>query len=465
MAKTITELLSEYLQNLKANGISAEAMPYVKDFFCDTFYCLLAGAKEKPAQIAAEYAAKNGGKPEATVIGSHGFRTDAENAALINGISAHFHDYDDVCTTMVGHPSVAVLPAVLALGETEHISGKEALAAYDAGIEICALMGRLLSPEHNQLGWHSTQSLGVFGATAAAAFILGLNYEETVNALGIAASESSGLKANYGSMTKPYHAGRAAQKGIKAARLAKLGFTSRHNVIEAPDTGFIKAAAGTSHIAKFKEAVESLQSEFVSVGLIMKPWPSCKATHNGLCAMLDIMHEHGFTAKDVKYVNCRVMPFAKDMLQYLIPNTPTEGKFSMIYCMAKIVLNQKLTMKDFEGTTVDDPELMEMMRRIDMTVDDQLFPGQYYNSAESVAVDVELYDGSVYTKRCDIARGSRENPMTEQEKLDKAADCLSRTLVQEGILPVIEKLKTIEDEKDIGETLGFIDGFSKGTQK
>ncbi len=372
---TLVEDLADYILLLRREPVRKEVRELAKTFFADAFSVMLAGHNEKPTQIAVEYVKSIGGAPTASIYGAPGLKVTAGQAAFVNGIASHFHDYDDVCTTMIGHPSVAILPTVLALGEEVDASGEDVLRAYIIGMEICALMGRAFSPEHNRKGWHSTQSLGVFGATAAACCLLDLNKNQISHALGIAASESCGLKGNTGSMTKPFHAGRAAEKGIMAAKLAKLGYTSNRTIMEM-ESGFIHVTTGYYHKEKLYAAMAERKSEFLNVGILMKPWPACRATHNAIWAMMELLRKNQIDAEEIVKVTCRVLPYAPDILRYTIARTPTEGKFSMNYVIALVILNGNLYMKDFEGTSVDDPRQIDMMKRVVLVVYEGRMLGQ-----------------------------------------------------------------------------------------
>lgn len=439
---TLIEILAEYIVQLRREPVQPEVRKKARQFFTDAVCVMLAGCKETATKLVADYARSIGGKPTAYLWGTCGERTDTYHAAMVNGVAAHVHDYDDVCTTMIGHPSVAVLPCVLALGEELNISGEEALRAYIVGMEICALMGRAFSPEHNRRGWHSTSSLGVFGATAAAATLLKLERESIICALGIAASESCGLKGNSGTMTKPLHAGRAAAKGIMAAKLAMRGFTSNKNIMEM-ESGFIRVTTGVCHMDAVLQAINTRNSEFLHVGFLMKPWPACRATHNGVWAMLELLRKYDITAEKIERVDCRMLPYAADILRYSVVSTPTEGKFSINYVIAKIILNRALVMDDFEGEYVTDQAVIDMMQKIHMIIDEKILPGVYYDYHETTIVDVFLKDGRKLSERCDYAKGTAENPLTEDEMHTKWKDCLKRSIrkeEQDSFICAVEKV-------------------------
>jgi 2-methylcitrate dehydratase PrpD len=220
----------------RAAGVRYESLPadiraLARQCFLDWFAVTLAGAREELAQIVVATAAEEGGAPVATLVG-HRARAPLQQAALVNGTTSHALDYDDVHLSYIGHPTVTLVPALLALGEARNASGAEILAAFVAGYETICRIGLLTAPGHYALGFHATATLGSFGAAAACARLLRLDAARTATALGIAGTQAAGLKSMFGTMCKPLHAGMAAQSGLLAARLAARGFTSRGDVLE-----------------------------------------------------------------------------------------------------------------------------------------------------------------------------------------------------------------------------------------
>ena len=445
ISRHLAKAIPDYRREAEREEIRSKA----RMFFGDCFAVMLAGAEEEATKKLLRYAEKHGAPGESTAVG--GAKLDAAFAAMVNAASAHVHDFDDVCTTMVGHPSVAVMPAVLALGEELGASGADVLDSYVVGVEVCGLLGKLLCPELNRRGWHSTQMIGAIAAAAACASLIGLDEDAAVNAIGIAVSEASGVKSNYGTMTKPLHAGRACSKGILAARLASDGFTASPGAFEG-SAGFISASAGGANLDRFLASVESRSSEFLDPGLTMKPWPCCKGMHNAIWAMMLLRKRGRIVPEEIERIDCRVLPFAKDILIYSIAETPLQGKFSMNYAIAKTALNGKLSMRDFEGDSVDDPEVTEMMKKVRMLVDENLVPGAgYYDPSEAEQVDVFLKDGRVFSQFCDQAKGTPENPMTEAERHEKMTDCMSKAVDPEKAQKLIERLEKLETLSSVTE--------------
>ena len=447
----LSALLSQYLISLYQSGLTPEIRTAAKPFLSDTFAVMLAGGREPASKLAAEYAMEYGKGGGASLVSGTARKTDAYFAAMANGVAAHVHDFDDVCTTMIGHPSVAILPALFAVGEEENLSGEELLRSYVVGVETCGLLGRLLCPEFNKRGWHSTEAIGILGSAAAVGCLMGLNEKKLAHALGIAASEACGLKANYGTMTKPFHAGRAAAKGILAARLAKKGFTSSEKALDG-ESGYIEAFSGIAHWEAFTHAMECKNSEFLNPGLTMKPWPCCKGMHNAIWAAMELLQEHNLHNEEIERIDCRVLPFAKDILIYKIAETPLQGKFSMNYAIAKVVLNRQLVMSDFEGEAITDQTLISTMEKIHMVVDESLIPnGGYYDPSECEQVDIFLKDGRKFSRFCSKAKGTPENPMTNEERYAKMRDCMSYAVHKESTPELIAAVEAIDSLTSVAE--------------
>lgn len=428
---TLLEQVAGYALSLNSSAISPQAKALGKAFFIDCLACIIAGAHGQPSRIALAYSeAMYGSTVKTATVMAAGKKLSSAAAAFVNGISSHFHDYDDVLPTLNGHPSAAVLPAVMALCEELDKSGEDALCAYIAGVEIVDIMARGLNQEghiHYSRGWHSTQSLGIFGSAAAAGILLGLDQAQMTCALSMAASESSGLQGNFGTMTKAFHAGRAAEKGILCARMARMGFTANPDILTM-EGGFAGATTGEIDANAMTRRMESRVSVFVEPGLTMKPYPCCKCCHNIIDGVWNLMTRHGFEAGEVEKVRIGAQPFFLGCLKYPIPKTALEGKFSANYTAALTLLNRRRPgISDFEGD-VDDPRLIETMHRVEMIRDDSIAGGRYANGGWDTKVEIALKDSRVLKDRVVYSRGESKNPLTTEEVLEKLRDCMAVTL-------------------------------------
>ncbi len=420
----LSETLADYILGYSLDSLGEEDVRQARLFFRDGFGCMLAGSAEPAARIITNYCAGHYGRGGASVYGGRAVELEAGAAAMCNAVAAHVHDYDDVSASATGHPSVVVMPAVLALGERLRSSGKQVLEAYALGVEVMALMGRALNPGHYSRGWHNTGTLGVFGAAAAAGKLLGLDRAQLVNALGIAASCSSGLKGNFGTMTKPLHAGLAASRGIFAAELAGYGCDANGQIFEMPG-GFIPVTTGEGDIRRALSFIERHGCEFTEPGLEMKPFPSCKATHNGISAALELKKELGFQPEDVTRVRVFCQPIAMDLLKYPRAETPTQGKFSMNYCIACAILYGGPRLEHFRGDRIEDGRIKSFMPLVEMEVCPEIAGGEYFNGTWETWVQIELRDGRRGEKRVRYAPGDPENPMSGEQIEEKFRECAS----------------------------------------
>ena len=322
-ATEVTRGLATWSAAYDAKAATASSQTWAKHALIDWFACTIAGAREPLADILAEEF-KSGAGGAATLI-ARGAKSSPHDAALVNGTLSHALDYDDVNQQMHGHPTVPVASAVIALGEAMGRSGQDILTAFIAGYEVECRLGHMAGDEHYDHGFHATGTFGTFGAAAGAAKILGLDAAKTAMALGIAASQASGLKINFGTMTKPLHVGKAAMNGLISARLAAREFTARPDAIEAPQ-GFIatqvpgfKAAA----IRPDRAAPMAVESN------LFKYHAACYLTHSPIEAIRDLKRRHNIGADDMKAMTLHVDPGHLKVCNIPVPTSGLEIKFSI----------------------------------------------------------------------------------------------------------------------------------------
>jgi 2-methylcitrate dehydratase PrpD len=357
---------------------------------------------------------------------------------------------------MSGHPTVTVLPVILALGEMNHRSGRDVLEAYVVGVEVEGRIGSGIGRRHYAVGWHSTATLGTLGAAAAAAKMLRVNITETRMALGIAASEAGGLRQNFGTMTKPFHAGNAAKNGIVAAMLAQKGFTADESILETP-FGFCSVLGGEGEY-NLARMTESLGNPFAIVdpGLDMKPYPCCRVTHRCIDAILDIIEEHHPTAEEVAEVECRTSPFSPQILIHHRPKTALEGKFSMEYCLARALLDGEIRLAQFSEEKVLDAKAQELLQRVKY-----VHPESVEGQRMPEVVTVKLRDGRQYSHEVLIAKGAPGNPLTKEELTVKYRDCASLVLSHEDTERSLAMVSRLEEVEDIAELADLVTARSK----
>jgi len=322
----------------------------------------LAGSAEPAAAIVRDLALIDGGAPQAMLVGT-GERVTAAQAALVNGTASHALDFDDVMSAMGGHPTVPVLPALLAAAQQEGASGGALLAALVAGLETEGRVGRLMAPAHYAAGWHATGTVGTFGAAAAVAHLLGLDEERWRTAFGIAGTQAAGLKSMFGTMCKPLHAGKAAANGLLAARLAQRGFTAEPDVLDVAQ-GF---AATQTTSRNPGNALANGAQDFDIRDVLFKFHAACYFTHSSIEGISRLRESNGITADDVAAVELLVPPQHQFACNILEPTTPLEGKFSLRYTAALALSGRGTDDHAFAPEMVNDRALAELRDRVVVT--------------------------------------------------------------------------------------------------
>jgi len=442
----ITQRLAEFVADTPSDGTPPEAREQARRAFLDTLGVIIAGTREDCSRITADLARDQGGAKEAFVFG-HAFRAPAAEAALVNGTSAHALDFDDVSVSMTGHPSVPLIPAVLALGEKLGSGGRDVIDAFVLGFEVECKLGRLIGAPHYALGWHPTSTFGALGATAACARLLRLDAGRTQMALGIAASLASGVRQNFGSMTKPLHAGWAARNGIVAATLAGRGLTADAEALEGPG-GFLRAASGAAEFDAASLGHLGDPWEIVSPGIGVKLYPCCYFTHSAIDAALQLWPSIAGQVDAVESIAVSVSPGTMMVLRKSLPSTGLEGKFSMEYCVAAALADGAVTLGTFTDEAVARPHVTHLMARLKVTEDR---PPANVSVGGTAVVHAQLDGRTVESPIVAIPRGDPRNPLSWDELCAKFRDCSSTLLGLDEIEAAIRLIDNLDDIQDAGE--------------
>ena len=432
--------------------IPSDARAAAGTAWLDTIGVMLAGTLEPAARAVQAVARSEGGEPRCRIIGTPQV-TSASWAALANGTAAHALDYDDMCFVSLAHPSAPLVAAALAAGELARASGRALLDAWVVGFEIEAVLGRVMNPRHYTQGWHCTSTLGTIGAAAAAAHVLGLDRAAVAHCLAVAASEASGLKENFGTDTKPLHAGLAARNGIVAALLAKNGLTASARALDGKQG--LLVAMGSEH-AELGDALHPLGTrwEILESGVTIKLYPSCAATHPALDAILDLRREHGFTDSDVEAIAIGVDAVTPTILTYPRPATGLEAKFSMHHCAAAAVAQGRVGLDTFEPALMHDARIAGVLPRIAVTVDATLRTDA--PALTQARVTIQLRDGRTLSAYADGARGYPARPATAEELDDKFRACAGRVLDAgrtEAAIVMLRSLDQLAESRTLTECL------------
>ena len=428
----VTKALSEYIVNLKFSDLPKDVVEGAKLCFLDWLGVTLSGSKEPLTHILAAVAEEQGGKPQATLIGRRR-KTSLLHAALINGSASHALDFDDVHMKMMGHPSVPLFPAILALGEWKKISGEALIAAFIAGFETECRVAAIVFPEHYLCGWHATGTIGHFGAAAACANLLGLTPSQTVHSLGIAGTQSSGLKQVFGTMCKPFHAGKAAMDGLLSALLAEKGFTSSANMLEG-EQGFSKVFSTRMEPAK---ALERLGEDYSIREVIFKRHASCFQTHPAIDGILALKEEKGLKADQVDSVRLHVFPVTCDIAGKPNPQTGLEGKFSVSFCTALALGDGDTGEESFVDSKVRDPKLVALREKVTFEPDPGLAPTQ-------ARIQVRTRDGRVLEKVMDTLGLSKDREKMKKDLIRKFRGLSAPVIGMEKTEKLIAKISKLE---------------------
>jgi 2-methylcitrate dehydratase PrpD len=439
---TLIEQIAAKIVAICYEDLPGEATFWAKTAILDTVGVTLAGANEDCARIVEKILAVGGGHGPCLIFGS-GRRTGPLDAALINGTAAHALDFDDVSNSLGGHPSAPILPAIFALADQHDCDGKAFIAAYVAGFETETRIARSVHFHHYEKGWHPTATLGVFGATAACCHLMGLTAAQTATALAIAASFASGIKANFGTMTKPLHVGHTARNALFAAMLARGGFSANHGAMEHKQ-GFLEVfnGAGTYNAQAMLEDWGN-PYDVVHPGPGFKQYPCCGSTHPPLDALLALRREHALPADKIIRIDSWTHPRRLAHTNRPDPKSGLDAKFSVQYCLARAALQGQIRLEDFEGTAHDDPAVRALMTRIHAAPHPDA--GTANEEALGAEVRVTFADGEVITKKVSAALGrGPDNPMPEGALAAKFINCASRALPAASVARLQQMLETLE---------------------
>lgn len=439
--------IAEFVAKTALDDCPSEALGHVRRAALDSLGVMLAGAAEPAARIVRAVARAEGGIPLCTVVGST-LRTSPSWAALANGTAGHAHDFDDTSFALMGHPSVPLMAALLACGEAQMADGRAIALGYILGFEVSATVGAAINPVHYQRGWHATLSVGTLGCAAAAARVLSLDPVQTGHALAVAASLASGLKENFGSMTKPYHAGQAALNGARAAQLAGHGLTASDRALDGAQ-GYAAAFADPEASEALAEGLEGLGRRWhiISSRVAVKPYPSCALTHSAIDALLELRQAHGLLPEQVAAVEVGVNRVTPNVLAHAVPTTGLQRKFSMQYCAAAALAHGRVDFASFEDRDVIDPAVRDLMRRVSMVVDESL-PDRLEEHAWS-RVTVRLTDGRTLALPARGAAGHPDRPLSDQALAAKFMACATRVIPRDEAEGVAEQVGHLEDIPDI----------------
>ena len=417
----LTQALAAYIAQPSFGAHEHAACEIAKTGFMDTIATMMAGNNEPVVNIVRKFLGETSSAGEAPVPFTHTMHA-AAHAAFINGTAAHALDYDDVALS--GHTSTAIVPAILAEGYVLNVSGKEALRAYVVGYEVWAELVSRESDQYHLKGWHPTGVLGAVAAAAAVAYLHRLSVEETRQALAIAASLSSGLVANFGTMTKPFHAGRAASHGIEAVRLSQLGMTSAPDVFEHP-AGFLNAISLAGRVDRTRPAEIGQKVRILDSGVSIKRYPVCYSGHRSIDGVLEIAERENLQAEQIKSIHLTIGPAQASMLRNHHPVTGLEAKFSAQFAAASAIVAREVGLTQLTDDFVNRPDVSGLYAKVSIEVVHTACP---LDSAFALTdrVVIETTDGRRFDSgEIRFPLGNAKNPIDAAGLKKKFMDCLA----------------------------------------
>lgn len=453
----LTRQVAEFVVGTSLADLPAEVVELGKKSILDGIGLALSGSVAKSGEHIQSYLAGLGiTEGPATVIGTS-LKVPPRFAAFANGVGIHADDYDDTQLAvakdrvygLLTHPTAPALPAALAVAEAGGRSGADMMLAYHLGVEVECKIAEAINPRHYQHGFHATATCGTYAAAAAASKLKGLDVEEVVRAFGCAGSQSAGLRENFGTMMKPFHAGRSSESGVVAADFAELGWTTTDKILEAP-RGFFQAAGGGFDASAIAGKLGHPWT-FAFPGVSIKPHPSGSLTHPGMTELLRLIREHGIKAEDIERLDVGTNQNMPNALIHHRPKNELQAKFSMEFCMAILLLDGRGSLPEFTDETVERTDVKAMIERVNFHVHPDAEAAGY--DKMTTILDIHLKDGRVISGRADFGKGSPANPMSYDEVADKFRGCAEFArwdkAKTEAIVQTVRRLEQLADIREL----------------
>lgn len=442
----LTVQLAQRVCAFRPEDLTEEMFVAARTAIIDTIAVTLLGSCEEMVRIMRATLGDDLSGP-ASLIGS-GESASVLDATMVNGLASHALDFDDFTQEFGGHPSVPIVAGLLALAQAHGASGREFVAAYVAGIETESRIAAAVHFHHYEKGWHPTSTLGVFGAAASAAHLLKLDVDATSIALAIAASCASGMKANFGTYTKPLHVGHCARSGVHAALLAQQGFTANPFALEHKQ-GFLQLYNGEGTFDAQQMLGEWFQPAVVCApGISLKQFACCGSTHPAVYMAMRLRKQAQFDPARVTRIDIATHPRRIPHTDNPDPRTSFEAKFSMQYCVARALLDGELMLKHFEGDALFEPQLLRLMQCAHVSIDPEM--AKHDDKAFGARVCLHLDDGTRIEEVVDHMPGRGPlHPMTEPELRMKFMDCAQQAVPEAQAAELFDTLWQLNGVNDL----------------
>ncbi|MGN0735591.1 MAG: MmgE/PrpD family protein [Anaerovoracaceae bacterium] len=417
----------------------------------DTMGAMVIGSSTSAVEMAEETVPQGG---NCTVIGN-GRKVLNRDAAFINGISGHELELDDTSSSNLGHPTVAVLPSLLAIGEERGCSGRKLIEAFLVATEVECKIGRICARKLHEKGWHASSITGVIGAAAGSAYVMELDEEKTRNAIGIAASMASGVRDNFGTLTKSIHIGKTAEDGLRAALLAEKGFTSSSTALEGKEGYIFEYAGIRDKSGEFDEIIDSMGHDWdiCSPGFTLKRYPSCSSTHRPVDALIDLIDENNIKADDVERIDVGLSESALRELVTPYPKDGEEAKFSVGFQTALHLAGMENMPYNYVAEVIAEIDIQNIIRRTFM------YEEEKYNNLPSdmgvgpAFVTIRLRDGRTFSKERKFPVGHLTDPISDEDLKAKFFTCANPILGETKSEKLYENLLNLNGVSNIKETI------------
>jgi 2-methylcitrate dehydratase PrpD len=458
-ADGLTAYVANFAANTRFEDIPPDVMRLGKKAILDVLGPALAGSVSHTSEIMRRYLQRQHATGEASVLGTD-MRLPARFAALANGLSMHVDDFDDTLQGAPGkyagiHPTTPMLAALLAASETDEggdRSGRALLTAFHIGVEIACKLYDATTPAHVLNGFHSTGSVAGIAAAIAVARLRGASVDTIRTAIGISASQAAGLSSNFGTMTKSLHAGRSAETALMAADLAADGFTATQTILETP-RGYFHAYGDGWERERIEGHLGSPWS-FVDRGIWLKPWPTGSLSHPAMTLFLDLARNNNINPENVTRIRLRTSRNIYDLLQHHRPKTELQAKFSLEFCIAAMIQHRALRLQDFTDEFVASAALQRLIEKVEYSpFTDAEMQASGYTIVTTLG-EIDCADGTTLSDRRDYGKGSKANPMTDEEVGTKFLDCADFChWPKDKAQRAVQLINTLEQVSDVRELI------------
>jgi 2-methylcitrate dehydratase PrpD len=455
----ITEEIVRFVEDANFDSLPEEVVFRTKTLIIDAIGTMLAGSVEEGSRILQSYVRRMESRKDATLVGA-GFKGCGAAAALANAAAGHALDFDSIQLSVWPgtahgiriHPTTPALAAALAVGEPRNITGKNLILACALGIEVGCRVTEAIPPDAYQVAYQSTATMGGLGATAAAGKILGLDREQLMRAMGLAATMAAGLRENFGTMTKPFHSGRSAEAGVVAAELALEGFTSAPHILEA-HRGFFLAMGGKHDPAQISGKLGRPYFIF-DPGLHIKRFPCEILVHPAIATMIETAHRYNLRAENIARIEVGVSEVVTSTLNHPEPKTGLEGKFSVAFPLAHALIERRVTLNDFTDERVQDTGIQALMKKIVVRNDPKLLEGG--GNEVTAKLTIRLNDGQIIERIAALETGQAQKWISTAELEEKFRQCAGRVLSPERAKKAFDVALELDGARSLHDLMELI---------